>query len=135
MNNEHTHNPQTNVALLAANSLVINRKRTQTKRPKGNKPYSGRSIYNLTATPLQLDTDPRLEVIRDFLDIVRNKYKGSRTPFAREFIVNAIHDAIVRQAKIGSLNQAVIKNIEERCLRDVGDDFLGPEIDKNAIDV
>jgi len=120
MNNDHTINPETDPATLAANSLVITRK---VKHGKAKKPFAGRSLYNLTATPYQFETDRRLTVIRRFFEAARAKTKHTRVPTIRNFVVQALYDAIIEQAKVGKRNKEFLERVKHE-IENEGSNFV-----------
>lgn len=64
-------------------------------KPKKKFSFSIRTIYALVASGHQFADDPRLEVIDHFVKALRKHRKGA----VREFIVDALHKAIVSKAE------------------------------------
>lgn len=114
MNNDHIHTE--NLAVLAAKSLVRARPKKSKDKTKGKHPGC---IYAIVASKAQYLTDERVRVIDDFVKETRRLNKGSRVSTLREFILSAIHDAILKQADKAQRDQRILKHIEERENREV----------------
>ena len=119
MNNEHTHTE--NLAVLAAKSLSRARPK-QAKKTKGKHPGC---IYAIVASASQYRADERVRIIDDFVKETRRINKGSRVSTLREFILEAIHEAILKQADKAKRNQRVLQQIEDRETREaLGSTFV-----------
>ena len=109
MNNDHII--KEDIAALAAKSLVHSRPKHTKAKAKGKHPGC---IYAIVASESQYAADERVRIIDDFVKATRRYNKGTRTSTLREFILNAVHDAIVKQAERGKRNERIFKHIEER---------------------
>lgn len=107
MNNQHVTN---SLGRIAANSLITKRPKG-TKHTKDNKPEI---VYAFTATNAQRKQDARIEVIEEFIKTIRSHHKGTRTSTIREFVLEAIHSAIVKQAGEVAARAEVIKELERQ---------------------
>lgn len=122
MNNDHINT----IGRIAAKSL-INQRPKHTKA-KGKVKHPG-GIYSLVASASQRENDARIGVIDDFVKAARAQSRGARTSALREFIVDAIHSAIIKRASevearrhaLDELKRQHAHLIEERELREVGD--------------
>lgn len=89
---KHTIHPNINpVAASAVSTFDADGPR----KPKQKFAFSIRTIYALVASGQQMSDDPRLEVIDHFVKALRKHRKGA----VREFIVDALHKAIVAKAE------------------------------------
>lgn len=81
------------VAVAAASKLP-----QQPKKPKKGAPKRELALfYTLSATPLQVHRDPRLALIKEFLDATNPRRRG-QSP-RKDFIVQALFDAIIAKSK------------------------------------
>jgi hypothetical protein len=92
MNTDHI----TSIGRIAAKSLV--NARPKHAKAKGKAKHPG-GIYSLVASASQRENDPRINVIDDFIKAARSQSRGVRSSALREFIVEAIHSAIVKRAE------------------------------------
>lgn len=107
MNTDHMF--YDDIAALAAQSLVRARPK-KAKKAKGKHPGC---IYAIVASRSQYEADERVRLIDDFVKETRRLNKGSRVSTLREFVLDAIHDAIIKQADKAKRDEQVIEQIND----------------------
>lgn len=82
------------VAERAAKSLPVFKPKPKKRTRKGHFPI----MWALLATQEQIDRDPRLKVIHEFIKATKPT-KGSKSSVRRGFLIQSLFDAIINAAK------------------------------------